>query len=160
MDSITCGYPHYFDKTRTFFNAEYCGKNSCGRVAVCWRSVMSRHPVIWWQSKTASVLTVMLHSPFRWLKYVIWYECEFTWYSDSNKSFHCGSKCFCWALPTDWLIVWNRGTNYMSIKLKSISSKQALSLSLNLQQLIPVFLQLSLLQIFLASPQVVLCKWF
>jgi len=45
----------------------------------------------------------------------------------------------------------------MSIKLKSISSKQALSLSLNLQQLIPVFLQLSLLQIFLASPQVVLC---
>jgi len=48
MDSITCGYPHYSDMTRTFFTAEYWGKNSCGRVAVWWRSVMFRHPVIWW----------------------------------------------------------------------------------------------------------------
>lgn len=42
-------------------------------------------------------------------------------------------------------------------KIKEHFSKQALSLSLNLQQLVPVFLQLSL-QISLASLQMVLCN--
>jgi len=49
---------------------------------------------------------------------------------------------------------------YQSIKLKNISSKRALNLSLNLLQLVTVFLQLSLLQISLVSPQMVLCNSF
>jgi hypothetical protein len=57
---------------------------------------------------------------------------------------------------TDLLYGTEEQIKYQSTKLKNISSKQALSVSLNLQQLVPVFLQLCLLQISLASLQKVL----
>jgi hypothetical protein len=65
MDSITFGYPHYFDVTRTFLLQNMEVKTVVGELqhveGLSLPGIQSFDDTV----KTASILTVMLHSPSR-----------------------------------------------------------------------------------------------
>lgn len=83
-DSITCGYLHYFDMTRPF---SYCRISrqkqlweSCNMVKVCHGQGSSHLITVKNCLTIDSDASFSLHMT---VKYVIWHECEFRWYSDS-----------------------------------------------------------------------------